>query len=386
MAYSFIIILASVTFLLYGLCIAVFTYGWLKLKHRNIPQSMSNPATDVSVVVAVRNEEKNLDALFHHLTTQDYPTHLFEVILVNDHSRDDTVEIIYRWLKKSVVKLRVVHNGPSETGKKAALKNGIENARGELILTTDADCIMGKEWVKSMVACYEHEKKHMILGPVLYSYQKSSAFELFQALEFISLLATSAGAAALNRPLFCNAANMAFTRKIFKELNDPFSSDTPSGDDTLLLLSIKRKYPGNIQFNSEPRAIVETDPEKTLKNFWNQRKRWVSKSSHYRDFDILATAFIVSGANMLLIVFLILMTFNPIFINYFIIFFLLKLIIDAILLFPVIFHYKRYRLLNSYLPSQLIYPFYVAASALGGKLSGFKWKNRYYHATRTIQK
>jgi len=381
MAYSFIIILASVTFLLYGLCIAGFTYGWLKLKHGKIPQSMSNPATGVSVVVAVRNEEKNLHSLLRHLTAQDYPTHLFEIILVNDHSRDDTAGIIYGWQQKSDMKIRLLNNKPSESGKKAALKNGIENARGELILTTDADCIMGKKWVESMVTCYESEKKHMILGPVLYSYQKSSAFELFQALEFISLLATSAGAAALNRPLFCNAANMAFTRKIFKELYDPFSSDTPSGDDTLLLLSIKRKYPGNIHFNSESRAMVETAPEKTLKNFWNQRKRWVSKSSHYRDFDILATAFIVAGANLLLIIFLILMLLNPLFIYYFIAFFLFKIIIDAILLFPVIGRYKRYNLLKAYLPSQLIYPFYVAASALGGKLSGFKWKNRYYHAT-----
>jgi cellulose synthase/poly-beta-1,6-N-acetylglucosamine synthase-like glycosyltransferase len=221
---------------------------------------------------------------------------------------------------------------------------------------------------------------------VLYSYKQSRAFELFQALEFISLLATSAGAAALNRPLFCNAANMAFTRKTFKKLNDPFSSDTPSGDDTLLLLSIKKKYPGNIQFNDDLRAMVETAPEKTLKNFWNQRKRWVSKSRYYRDFDILATAFIVFGANLLLIVFLILMIFNPMFINYFITFFLFKLIVDGIFLFPVIFHYKRYQLLKAYLPSQLLYPFYVAASALGGKLSGFKWKSRHYHVTRIFQK
>ncbi len=386
MAHLIIIILAGTIFLLYGLCITALIYGWLKLKPGGCFQYLPNPVTSVSVVAALRDEEKNLDSLLGHLSAQEYSPHLFEVILINDHSRDNTVAMINRWQQNLDLNIRLLHNEPEEKGKKVALKKGIENARGNLILTTDADCIMGKGWIKSMVACYEQENKHMILGPVLYGYRKSSAFELFQALEFISLLATSAGSASLNRPLFSNAANMAFTREIFSQLSDPFSRETPSGDDTFLLLSVKRKYPGKIQFNTNPQAMVKTAPEKTLKKFWNQRKRWVSKSKYYGDFDILATSFIVFGANLLLITFLILMFFDPLFINYFIALFVFKFLIDAVLLFPVLFRYQRYHLLKAYLPSQLIYPFYVSVTALGGKLSGFKWKNRYYRVTRVVHK
>ena len=219
----------------------------------------------------------------------------------------------------------------------------------------------------------------MILGPVLYRINQNGIFERFQALEFTSLLATSAGAASLNRPLFCNAANMAFSRKIFNEIKDPLSSDIASGDDTMMLLKIKKKHPGRIRFNNDRRALVETFPEKTLKKFWNQRKRWVSKSKYYRDFDILAVSFIVFGTNLLLILFLGLMFLNSLFMNHFIVLFLLKLLIDFLLLFPVIHHYKKYHLLPAYLPSQIVYPFYATAAALGGKFSGFEWKNRYHH-------
>lgn len=379
LAFALMESITGIVFLIYGLCILGLSYGWLKLKRQPILHSSLPPRTRVSVVVAIRNEEKNIHSLLKHLSIQEYPRHLYEIILANDHSQDATLTIINKWKHESDSNILVVHNTSREAGKKAALKNGIDKATGKLILTTDADCIMGKCWIKAMVSFYEKEKSHMILGPVFYRIHKKKAFEHFQALEFISLLATSAGSASLNRPLFCNAANMAFSRKIYKEIKDPLSSETASGDDTMLLLSIKEQHPGKIRFNKNPHAIVETFPEKTLTGFWNQRKRWVSKSKYYRDFDILAVSILVFGTNLLLIIFFVLMLFNSLFMNYFIVISLLKILIDSCLLFPLILYYKKYFLLLSYLPSQLVYPFYVTATALGGKFSGFEWNNRYYH-------
>lgn len=371
--------ITAVVFFVYGFCILSLSYGWLKLKRQPILHASLTPRTRVSVVVAIRNEEKNINLLLKHLSVQKYPRHLYEIILADDHSRDATLPIVNKWIHESDLYIRVVHSAAGETGKKAALKNGINKATGTLILTTDADCTMNERWISSMVSFYEKENPRMILGPVLYRTHKNKVFGYFQALEFISLQATSAGSASLNRPLFCNAANMAFSRKIYNEIQDPLSSKTVSGDDTLFLLSIKKKHPGTIRFNKNPHALVETLPEKTLMDFWNQRKRWVSKSKYYRDFDILFVSVLVFVTNLLLSTGAVMMFFNSLFVNYFTVFFLLKLLIDSCLLFPFILYYRKYHLLLIYLPSQLVYPFYVTATALGGRLSGFEWKNRSYH-------
>lgn len=372
-------LVAGIIFLLYGLCILGLSYGWQKLKKSPSLPSGSTPETHVSIVIAVRDEEENIDMLLRHLAKQEYPLHLFEIILADDHSQDNTLKIIDQLKLESDLNIRVIHNAPQEVGKKAALNKGMLKAKGELLITTDADCTMGKYWLRSMVAFYEKEQPYLIMGPVLYKTYTKKAFERFQVLEFFSLLAASAGAAGLNRPLFCNAANMAFNREIINTLNDPLSSETPSGDDTMLLLSIKKEYPGKIRFNNDRYALVETFPEKTWRDFWNQRKRWVSKSKYYHDFDIIFASFMVFVTNLLLIVFLILMCFSSLFIDYFIAFFILKLLIDSLFLFPVIHYFKKYDVLPVYLPLQILYPFYAITTALGGKFSGFKWKNRYYH-------
>lgn len=376
---ALLVFITCLLFLIYGVCILTLTYGWMKLKNRLPAESSSGSVTRVSVIVAMKDEEENIGVLLQHLTLQDYPRHLFEIILADDHSEDDTLKVIKRWQHNSDMDLRVVCNASGETGKKVALSKGIDSATGELIMITDADCIMGNRWIGSVVSFYEKENPYMILGPVLYKSHKRKPFECFQALEFISLLAVSAGAASLNRPLFCNAANMAFTRQVYNEFRDPFSSETASGDDTMLLLSIKKKYPGKIRFNKHRYALVETFPEKTLKRFWNQRKRWVSKSKYYSDFDILFVSYNVFATNLLLLVFFVLMLFHASVFNFFLGFFLFKFIIDSFLLFPLILYYKIPCLLLSYVPSQLIYFLYATSVALGGKFSGFEWKNRYYH-------
>jgi len=371
--------IAAVVFFVYGLCILSLSYGWLKLKRQPILHASLTPRTRVSVVVAIRNEEKNINLLLKHLSVQRYPRHLYEIILADDHSSDGTLSVINKWIQESDLYIRVVHNAARDTGKKAALRNGINKATGTLILTTDADCTMNECWIISMVSFYEKENPRMILGPVLYRTPGNKVFGHFQALEFISLQATSAGSASLNRPLFCNAANMAFSRKIYNELRDPLSSKTVSGDDTLFLLAIKKKHPGTIRFNKNPHAVVETLPEKNFTDFWNQRKRWVSKSKYYRDFDILFVSVLVFVTNLLLSTGAVMMFVNPGFVNYVAVLFVLKLLIDSCLLFPFILYYRKHHLLLSYLPSQLVYPFYTTATALGGRLLGFEWKNRSYH-------
>jgi cellulose synthase/poly-beta-1,6-N-acetylglucosamine synthase-like glycosyltransferase len=375
---SGIIVFIGSVFLLYFICILLLSYGWIKGKKAPVYRLPVNPGTFISIVVAVRNEESQISSLLRHLSAQDYPDNLYEIVMVNDHSTDNTARLIREWSEEKRSNIKLFSNSMDEEGKKSAIANGISKTEGELVVITDADCVMGKYWLKSMAAIYEKDQPYMISGPVLLNNRKKNAIEYFQELEFITLLGTSAGASFLNRPLFCNAANMAFDRKIFNHLEDPFFSGAASGDDTMLLLKIKKEFPEKIQFNMDKNALVETLPEKTLKGFWNQRKRWISKSKYYKDFDILATSFVIFLENFSLVTLFAAIFFNHLFLKYLALFFVLKIFTDLLLILPTASYFKKYYILAAYLPSQLVYPFYATAIAISGKLTGFKWKKRYY--------
>mgnify|MGYP006287307431 FL=1 len=356
----------------------MLVFGWFKWKSRTVAYQERDPLPYVSVVVAMRNESEHIELLLKNLIHQDYPSGRFEIILVNDHSTDHTLFLASQWRRDALPAVKVIGNSQNESGKKIALDNGIKKAKGDLIVTTDADCTMGKYWLRSMVTYHESTSSHMTLGPVIFTNYRRNATDYFQALEFAALTGTAAGATFLNLPVYCNAANMIFNRRIYLSLQDPMVKATASGDDTLLLLNIKKRYPGKITFNRNRAALVETPPERTWSGFWNQRKRWVSKSKYYRDRDILSLSFLVYITNLFVFSLMIAGIFTPVLLNILIVAFVIKALVDLFLLLPVIFHFKKFHLLWAYIPAQIVFPAYVTMSGLAGLSGGFHWKDRYY--------
>ncbi len=127
--------------------------------------------------------------------------------------------------------------------------------------------------------------------------QSPDLFNRFQEIEFLSLVASGAGAAAGGRPIYCNAANLAFDKDLFLSYADPLSVSVPSGDDTLFMLRVKED-------SSSPDCADEIicrhcnyeGMRQISGQFFNQRSRWASKSRHYTDRDILYTAGLVLGS------------------------------------------------------------------------------------------
>jgi len=156
--------------LAYLVIIAVFTYGWFSLEPGLTPKAA--PSTNLSVVVAVRNESKNIERLLESLLAQEYPKELMEVIIVDDHSEDDTVAMVNRFYEYHQELFLKVLASPG-TGKKEAIAFGIKNAQSGFILTTDGDCIADRRWVREMSACYEVHHSKIILGPVVYANEKT---------------------------------------------------------------------------------------------------------------------------------------------------------------------------------------------------------------------
>lgn len=354
---------------LYTYLILSFLFGWKRLKETPLPEIESISKKDsVSVIVAFRNESENLKKLIADLKRQNYPSHLIEVILVDDNSSDGFEYDLQIYPFVKLISLDGV------TGKKAALHKGISIAENELILFTDADCRVGKNWVLSVVNHFIQSKAEMILSPVFFISGEKPVQKYFE-LEFASLIASTAGSAGMKKAIMANGANLAVRKSSLSNLDVYKESDIASGDDVFLLHKFKKEGRA-ISFNKSVYAVVETQAPQTVKKFINQRLRWTSKSAKYKDIDTISAALVVFLLSAIQFMVLILSFFD---LRYFYILggvIILKIIIDALLLVPVLKYYNRYRLVFFIPEVALIYYIYVTLIVIASPLFSFKWKER----------
>ena len=353
---------------LYVLLILRYTLGWYKVTA--ITNKDFTPK--VSIVIAMRNEENEVERLLQNLQSQIYPTDKLELILVNDHSTDNTLNILN---SSQLDNLQVINMPKEEFGKKNAIKNAIELASGDIILASDADCSFNQNWVQTMANYFADENIKLLSGPVAYRKQKGIFLSL-QALEFSSLIGSGAGAIGVNNAIFCNGANMAYRKEIFLEVNE-FSIDTAvSGDDVFLLHSVKAKYPNSIAFAKEQSAIVITYAVQTVSGFINQRKRWTAKSSGYKDNASIYTSFLVLFTNLAFVFLFAMLFWNIEYFNLFILFYGVKFLVDLILLFPILKFFNQTDLAKWIFPFEIFYSFYIVLIVVLSFTKSFEWKGR----------
>lgn len=355
--------------IIYIAFVVSFIFGWKKIKPFFTKKHTTEESLLISLIIPFRNESSHLSALLKNISQQTYPN--FEIILINDHSTDGYPESLKN---TSFDKTFTLIDAVGE-GKKNAIKEGIEKAKGELIVCTDADCLPHKKWLSTMAAYYLETQAEMIIAPVVII-PKAKAWEQFQALEFMSLQASTAGAVGTNRPIMCNGANLAFQKITWSRYENKLENDILSGDDMFLMLNVK-KNGGKIVYLKSFDATVATFVSKNLIEFFNQRKRWVSKGSRYKDFDTIICGLSVLGVSMAIIISVLIalfvdksfwITFGLIFIS--------KITVDRILLNKFASFFKLSNLLNWMFPLSLIYPFYIIFTFLGSITSSFDWKNR----------
>lgn len=352
---------------LYLICIAAFTFGLFNLKER-FHSINKNNIVKVSVLIAARNEEKNIEKLLESLKKQSFSKELFEVIIVNDHSTDNTDEIINDFINKNK-ELDVKLLKAEKKGKKHAISQALHSAINELIIVTDADCVLNDLWIESIVGFYQEEKCKMILAPVLLS-PAENLFEKMQVLEHLSLIGSTAGSASIGFPVMCNGANMAYERKAALEV-EKFRKDfdIPSGDDMFLLEQFVKCYGhNNVKFLLSKSAVVKTKTCKTIKDFFRQRRRWVSKTKSYTSWKVIVTALIVLFFNLSIISLLVSAFFIPALWSIYILLILLKFFIDFPLLKNITNFMNQGSLLKWVLPLEIIYPFYAVFTALSGTI------------------
>lgn len=284
--------------LVYVLLVIYMRKGW---KCIALPTSLPPPTKRVSVIIAARNEEENIGRTIECLLQQDFPKDLLEIIIVDDHSDDRTSDLVLAYATRGVLLIRLNESDKLNSYKKKAIAKAIESCRGELIVTTDADCRMGTQWLKTIVGYFEQQDLYMLSSPVVYSEEKSF-FERLQTLEFLYLIGLGAAGIGNGKPTTCNGANLAYRKDVFLELGGFNGIDNlASGDDELLLHKVAEKYADRIGFCKSREAIVYTDAKPDLQAFISQRKRWASKSTRYKSKAVVVLGVLIWLYNLALL-------------------------------------------------------------------------------------
>jgi len=287
-------LVAIIISVLYALLILYLLMGWERIKlFRSQPKIHH---TKVSIIVPFHNEVETMGSCVAGMLTQQIQTTLFEIILVDDHSTDGSSELAAQ-LVSDFPKVSCIQNNAK--GKKAALELGISKAQGELIVTADADCIYPSNWLSTLIDYYETHQPNLIIGPMELKTGKSF-FQKFQALEYVSLMGSTAGAAGIGRPIMCNGANLAFKKEVYQQFSNPFKREYTSGDDVFLLHQFKKLDATKIHYLKSPEALVLTSGTSSIKEFFKQRFRWTSKAPGYKDADTIITATLVFGVSLLI--------------------------------------------------------------------------------------
>lgn len=362
--------------IIYVFVVATFITGWHKLK---VFKFDGTPAkTKVSIIIAARNEELLIGKTIDDILAQDYNNDLMEVIVIDDHSTDKTSEIILSYADKGVKLITLNEANAINSYKKKAIQTAIGEATGTLIITTDADCRMNKNWLKTIVNCYEVNGYKMMSSPVAY-FEEKSFFEKLQTLEFSYLIGLGASTIGNNNPSTCNGANLAYEKDAFFEVGG-FTGidDLASGDDELLLHKMAAIYDRKIGFLKSLDATVYTHAKPTLREFIQQRKRWASKTTKYKDkvVMILGASIWLFNVSMLLNALLAIIFPYGESIYFLALQLLIKVFVEMIFLASVTKFFRRKALLfllPILNPLHILYFVYIGIAGNSGK---YDWKGR----------
>lgn len=329
------------------------------------------PKTSFTIVVPFRNEKENLPNLLHSISLLNYPKELVEVILVDDDSEDE-----FR-IQNLEFRIQMVKNiRKSNSPKKDAIETAIQIAKNNWIITTDADCLVQKDWLTTFDQYIQENEVEMVASGVCYL-PKNGFLSAFQNLDFLSLQGATIGSFGIDQPFMCNGANFTYSKYFFKELKGFQGNETiASGDDVFLLQKAVSVAPKKVGFLLAKESIVATKSVETWSELFQQRVRWASKSTGYSSVYGKLLALVVFGGNLAWIVSFLLWLTGLLDQNIFMLFVALKFLIDFILLFKTTNFFESK--LQYVLASSLLYPFFSVSVAVYSLFGKYSWKGRNF--------
>lgn len=373
-----LIIIITITLLLsYATLLFYYCISWNAITNFTVKDEKTT--SKISVIIPARNEASSLPALLQSLHEQHYPKENMEVIVIDDHSTDNTAAVAASFTAVRVLFLKdYVQPAGINSYKKKAIEIGIQHSAGELIITTDADCTVPSNWLSTISAFYQEKKADFIVMPV--SIACNNRFiEIFQALDFMTLQGITGASVYKKIHSMCNGANLAYTKAAFNAVNGFEGIDgIASGDDMLLMHKIYKKTPGTVHYLKSKEVVVHTAAAKSLKEFLNQRIRWASKADKYDDkriFGVLVFVYLFNLA-MLVLPLLALIAGNWAWIKYWLLLLALKTLVELVFLYPVAKFFNKQILLWWFPVAQPFHILYTVIAGFLGKFGSYEWKQR----------
>ena len=269
------IVIICIQFIYYIFIFGAFAFNKYKLPKNNFNQP-------VSVLICAKNEAKNLLEKLPFFLKQNYTN--FELILINDCSNDNTLEVMEQFKKDSNISIKIVNVTANEQfwgSKKYALTLGIKVASNEHLLFTDADCEpISNTWISEMVNNFSRQHQ-IILGYGAYKKIEKSFLNKLIRYETILTAIQYFSYSKIGIPYMGVGRNLAYTKSLFYSVNG-FANHIKikSGDDDLFINQVATK---NNTINCySPNSFTESSPKITFKEWIQQKRRHVSTASYYK--------------------------------------------------------------------------------------------------------
>jgi len=358
---------------MYFFLILLFIIGFDNV---NKPIGNRPPQTHFSIIIPFRNEAKRLPHLLASIATIEYRKNLFEVILVDDDSSDDSIKLINNFCADNPdIDIQLLNNiRSSNSPKKDAISIAIPKAKYDWIVSTDADCVLPPLWLTSFNTSIIVNKPNMLVAPV--SFKCTTSFlAQFQLTDFLSMQGATIGGFGIQQPFMANGANLAYRKDLFLTLNG-FEDNNfiASGDDVFLLENFIAYDKTKVLFLKNTEALVTTFPTNTWTELIQQRKRWAAKATHFKNPFAKGIGVVVFLANCI-VVFSFIMGFRNL---QFLWLLIPKIIIDTILIYKTARLYQEQLKSISYLKTVILYSFFTAFIAVSSMFGSFEWKERSF--------
>lgn len=272
------LLLALVLTGIVNLCYYFFFTGFSSWKPQK-PESLSQ--RPVSVIVCAKNEAENLRNFVPAILEQDYPH--FELILINDASSDETLEVIeeFQQLDSRVKLVNVRNNEAFWANKKYALTLGIKKAVNPYLLFTDADCKPeSPEWITRMTA-HLKERRTIVLGYGGYFRIKGSFLNMIIRFETMMTAIQYFSYARAGMPYMGVGRNLAYTsEEFYRQKGFAEHLHIRAGDDDLFVN--QAATPANTALCMEKEAFTRSVPKQSFGEWFTQKRRHVSVARHYK--------------------------------------------------------------------------------------------------------
>jgi cellulose synthase/poly-beta-1,6-N-acetylglucosamine synthase-like glycosyltransferase len=355
-----------------------FWFGKMRLFQLNQVEALSpaQSSTQFTVIIPARNEAANIKACVDSIIAQDYPKDAFEIIVIDDFSEDDTAFIVQA-LSQQFSQVRLLQlidhckEGETLAYKKKAIEIAVSVAKGDWILTTDADCIVPKKWLLLYNAYIQQHQPCFVAAPVMFI-KTSGVLNQFQVLDFLALQGITAAAVGAGKHSMSNGANLGFEKTAFIAVGGYQGVDhIASGDDMFLMHKMKQTLHKPVGYLFHPDAIVLTAAMDTWKSFIMQRIRWASKARYYDDRSITMVLTLVYFFNLSFVLLAFMGSWSTLLIAL-----AFKTFFELFFLDPVAKFFRLQPELKHFVLYQPIHIVYNIAAGLFGQLKTYSWKGR----------